>query len=148
MISRPWLKRCAACLSIVRCGTTYERVQYDALPSLAGVKLRKRRLLFMKRRWQGESNSMRVLMISKALVAGTSQRKLEELAKCPGVQLTLVTPAYWRSDDGSKQVLERLYTRGYQMIVTPMMLNGNFHLHFYPHLGKIMRDLRPEIVQI
>ena len=33
---------------------------------------------------------MRVLMISKALVAGTSQRKLEELAKCPGVELTLV----------------------------------------------------------
>jgi glycosyltransferase involved in cell wall biosynthesis len=91
---------------------------------------------------------MRVLMISKALVAGTSQRKLEELAKFPGVELTLVTPAYWRSDDGSKQVLERLYTQGYQMIVTPMMLNGNFHLHFYPHLGKIMRELHPEVVHI
>ena len=91
---------------------------------------------------------MRVLMISKALVAGTSQRKLEELAKCPDVELTLVTPAYWRSDDGSKQVLERLYTQGYQMIVTPMVLNGNFHLHFYPRLGKIMREVRPEVVHI
>ena len=91
---------------------------------------------------------MRILMISKALVAGTSQRKLEELAKCPGVELTLVTPAYWRSDDGSRQELERLYTQGYQMIVTPMMLNGNFHLHFYPHLGKIMREVRPQIVHI
>lgn len=91
---------------------------------------------------------MRVLMISKALVAGTSQRKLEELAKCPGVELTLATPPYWRSDDGSKQVLERLYTRGYRVIVTPMMLNGNFHLHFYPGLGKIMHEVRPEIVHI
>src|SRR5438552_304717 len=91
---------------------------------------------------------MRVLMISKALVAGTSQRKLEELAKCPGVELTLVTPPYWQSDDGSKQVLERLYTQGYQMIVTPMMLNGNFHLHFYPRLGKIMHEVRPEVVHI
>ena len=91
---------------------------------------------------------MHVLMISKALVAGTSQRKLEELAKCPDVELTLVTPAYWRSDDGSKQVLERLYTQGYQMIVTPMVLNGNFHLHFYPRLGKIMREVRPEVVHI
>src|SRR3989441_12641150 len=88
---------------------------------------------------------MRVLMISKALVAGTSQRKLEELAKCPGVELTLVTPPYWQSDDGSKQVLERLYTSGYQMIVTPMRLNGNFHLDYYPRLAKIMRELRPEI---
>ncbi|HLI07550.1 MAG TPA: glycosyltransferase [Ktedonobacteraceae bacterium] len=91
---------------------------------------------------------MRVLMISKALVAGTSQRKLEELAKCPGVELTLVTPPYWQSDDGSKQMLERLYTTGYQMIVTPMKLNGNFHLHYYPELGKIMREAQPEVVHI
>ncbi len=91
---------------------------------------------------------MRVLMISKALVQGTSQRKLEELATCPDVELTLVTPEYWQSDDGSKQVLERLYTTGYRMIVTPLMLNGNFHLHYYPQLGKIMRETRPEVVHI
>lgn len=91
---------------------------------------------------------MRVLMISKALVAGTSQRKLEELAKFPGVELTLVTPEYWRSDDGSKQVLERLYTHGYRMIAVPMALNGNFHLHYYPQLSKIMREVSPEIVHI
>jgi glycosyltransferase involved in cell wall biosynthesis len=91
---------------------------------------------------------MRVLMISKALVAGTSQRKLEELAKFPGVELTLVTPEYWRSDDGSKQVLERLYTFGYRMIVVPMALNGNFHMHYYPQLSKIMREVSPEIVHI
>jgi glycosyltransferase involved in cell wall biosynthesis len=91
---------------------------------------------------------MRVLMISKALVAGTSQRKLEELARCPGVELTLATPPYWQSDDGSKQVLERLYTAGYQMIETPMKLNGNFHLHYYPQLGQIMREVKPEIVHI
>ncbi len=91
---------------------------------------------------------MRVLMISKALVAGTSQRKLEELAKFPGVELTLVTPEYWRSDDGSKQVLERLYTNGYRMIAMPMALNGNFHLHYYPHLSKFMREVSPEIVHI
>lgn len=91
---------------------------------------------------------MRVLMISKALVAGTSQRKLEELAKYPDIDLTLVTPAYWQSDDGSKQVLERLYTSGYRIIVTPLALNGNFHLHFYPKLGQIMREIQPEVVHI
>lgn len=91
---------------------------------------------------------MRVLMISKALVAGTSQRKLEELAKCPGVELTLATPEYWQSDDGSQQMLERLYTDGYQMLVTPLNFNGNFHMHYYPQLGKIMQQIRPEIVHI
>jgi glycosyltransferase involved in cell wall biosynthesis len=87
-------------------------------------------------------------MISKALVAGTSQRKLEEIAKLPDVELTLVTPSYWQSDDGSKQVLERLYTSGYQMIETPIKLNGNFHLHYYPQLKRIMREVQPDIVHI
>jgi glycosyltransferase involved in cell wall biosynthesis len=91
---------------------------------------------------------MRVLMISKALVVGTSQRKLEEIAKLPDVELTVVTPEYWHHDDGSKLVLERLYTTGYNMIVTPMVLNGNYHLHYYPQLGKIMREVRPEVVHI
>src|SRR5436309_14521470 len=91
---------------------------------------------------------MRVLMISKALVAGTSQRKLEEIAKLPEVELTLVTPPYWYHDGGSKQVLERLYTSGYRMIETPMKFNGNFHLHYYPELGRIMREIRPEVLHI
>lgn len=91
---------------------------------------------------------MRVLMLSKALVAGTSQRKLEELAKCPDMELTLVTPPYWQHDNGTRQVLEKLYTTGYEMVVTPMTLNGNYHLHSYPRLGQIMRQVQPEIVHI
>ena len=91
---------------------------------------------------------MRVLMISKALVSGTSQRKLEELAKLPDVELTLVTPEYWQHDNGSKQMLERLYTTGYRMIVTPMNLNGNYHLHYYPQLGRIMREVQPDVVHM
>ncbi|MGH2509898.1 MAG: glycosyltransferase [Ktedonobacteraceae bacterium] len=91
---------------------------------------------------------MRVLMLSKALVSGPAQRKLEELAKCPDVELTLVTPPYWRHDNGTTQTLELLYTSGYRIIVTPMSLNGNYHLHSYPKLSKLMREVRPEIVHI
>lgn len=91
---------------------------------------------------------MRILMLSKALVGGTSQRKLEEIAKCPQVELTLVTPPYWHHDDGSKQMLERLYTDGYRMIVTPMAFNGKYHWHYYPKLGQIMREVQPDIVHI
>jgi glycosyltransferase involved in cell wall biosynthesis len=104
----------------------------------------------MKKFWLEERDkiTMRVLMLSKALVAGTSQRKLEELAKCPGVELTLVTPPYWQHDNGTKQVLEKLYTTGYRMIVTTMARNGNYHLHSYPKLGQIMKEVQPEIVHI
>jgi len=34
------------------------------------------------------------------------------------------------------------------MIVTPMTMNGNFHLHYYPRLGQIMREVQPDIVHI
>jgi glycosyltransferase involved in cell wall biosynthesis len=91
---------------------------------------------------------MRVLMISKALVSGTSQRKLEELAKLPDVELTLATPPYWLHDDGSTQKLERLYTSGYRMLETPMRFNGHYHLHHYPELNKIIREVRPAVIHI
>ena len=52
---------------------------------------------------------MLVLLISEALVAGTMQRKLEERAQCPDVELTLATPAFWQSDDGRKQDLDPLW---------------------------------------
>ena len=95
------------------------------------------------------NDNMRVLMISKTFVASTSQRKLEELAKFHDIELTLLTPTYWQSDDGSKQVLELLYTNGYRMIVTPMAFNGHFHMYYYPQLKKIyQREFNPEILHI
>src|SRR5437588_315997 len=147
-ILRPSSRPCAASSPILHWQSTYARVHYSVLRNSAGARQQQRHSQLTRKHWQGVKNNMRVLMISKALVAGTSQRKLEELAKCPGVELTLITPPYWQSDDGSKLVLERLYTGGYQMIVTPMRLNGNFHLHYYPLLGKIMGDVRPEVVHI
>lgn len=90
---------------------------------------------------------MRVLMISKTFCLSTAQRKLEELAKCPGVDLTLVTPPYWQ-DGGSKQVLEKLYTTGYRMLITPIVLKGHFHTYFYPQLARIMREVRPDLLHI
>src|SRR5579885_885279 len=91
---------------------------------------------------------MRVLMLSKALVSGTSQRKLEELAKFPGMELTLVTPPNWLHDNGKKQTHEKLYPSGYRMIVTRMARKGDCHLHSYPELAKIVREVQPEIVHI
>jgi glycosyltransferase involved in cell wall biosynthesis len=90
---------------------------------------------------------VRVLMVSKALVVGIYQKKLEELARLPGVELTAVVPPYWR-DAAGRLELERRYTTGYNLVVEPMALNGNYHLHLYPRLGKWMRQVRPDLVHI
>lgn len=89
---------------------------------------------------------MRVLMLSKALVVGIYQRKLELIAR-HGVDLLAVVPPSWRDERG-EQPLERVYTDGYQLTVSPVRFNGNFHLHYYPELHRILRDFKPDIVHI
>ncbi|MGC9335378.1 MAG: glycosyl transferase family 1, partial [Anaerolineae bacterium] len=68
---------------------------------------------------------MRVLMVSKACLVGAYQRKLEELAAQPGMELTVVVPPYWR-DEWGRIELERQHTTGYELLVESMALNGHF----------------------
>ena len=56
---------------------------------------------------------MKVLMISKALVVGAYQKKLEEMATCDNLALTVVVPPSWDGTD-----LERVHTEGYGLIVS------------------------------
>jgi len=87
-------------------------------------------------------------MLSKACIVGTYQRKLEELAVCaPEMTLVVATPPSWKDERGVMW-LERAYTRGYRLEVLPLAFNGQFHLHFYPTLGRRLRDVRPDIVHI
>jgi len=90
---------------------------------------------------------MRVLMVSKACVVGTYQRKLEELAALPGIELTLVVPPEWRE---RSRVLryEPMFRRGYQTVVLPMALNGHYHLHFYRGLAAVVREVRPDLIHL
>ena len=88
---------------------------------------------------------MRVLMVSKALVVGMYQRKLEELAALPGVELHAGVPPFWR-EKGHDWTLERSFTAGYSLTVLPMRLNGHYHLHFYPGLGALLDRVKPQIL--
>lgn len=90
---------------------------------------------------------MKVLMLSKACIVGPYQKKLEEMAAIDGVDLTVVVPPAW-NDPHSPTRLEKQHTTGYQMIVTNMAFNGNFHLHFYPKLRGIVRQIRPDVFHI
>jgi len=89
---------------------------------------------------------IRVLMISKAVIVGIYQRKLEHIAAAR-VDLRVVAPPYWKDERGITE-LERAYTRGYHLDVRPMRLNGHFHLHFYAGLRRVMQDFQPHIVHI
>lgn len=88
----------------------------------------------------------RVMMISKALVVGIYQRKLELIA-AQDVDLLAVVPPAWKDERG-KTPLERAYTEGYRLETLPLRFNGSFHLHFYARLRQLMRSFRPHIVHI
>ncbi len=93
------------------------------------------------------SDPLRVLMISKACVVGSYQRKLEEIAAHPGIDLTVVVPPAWKDARGTLR-LERAHTEGYRLLVEPMRFNGSFHLHFYPGLARRIKEIRPHVVHI
>ncbi|MCZ7547268.1 MAG: glycosyltransferase [Anaerolineae bacterium] len=90
---------------------------------------------------------MRVLMISKACLVGAYQRKLEAIAAHDGVELVVVVPPAWRDERGELK-LERAHTAGYRLVVEPVAFGGNFHMHFYPRLGRAFARFRPDVVHI
>lgn len=89
---------------------------------------------------------MRVVILSKANIVGIYQRKLEAIAR-RGVELLAVMPPSWKDERG-EQPLERLYTEGYTLQIIPIRFNGNFHLHYYPGVGRVIRQFRPQIIHI
>ena len=91
---------------------------------------------------------IRVLMVSKACLVGAYQRKLEEIAACPDIDLTVVVPPEWREPGGAIVHLERAHVTGYELLAEPIAFNGNFHLHFYPHLARHFARVRPQVVHI
>jgi len=90
---------------------------------------------------------MRVLMISRPCLVGAYQRKLEEIARFPDVELMVLVPSSWR--EGGRVVrLERTYTTGYELVSEPIVFDGSFHLHFYPRLVRRLRAFAPDVVHI
>jgi glycosyltransferase involved in cell wall biosynthesis len=92
-------------------------------------------------------DGMRVLMISKSCLIGSYQRKLEEMAAQPGVELTVIVPPSWRDSQGTL-TLERVHVKGYRLVVDPIRFNGSYHLHYYPRLRKRLEQFQPQIVHI
>src|SRR5690242_18392313 len=90
---------------------------------------------------------MRVLMISKALVVGAYQRKAEELARLPDMDLTVAVPPYWRQE-GHRVPLERAYTQGYRLVTLPMVFNGHYHVHVYRGLRALVDRAQPDVMHI
>ncbi len=90
--------------------------------------------------------SMRVALVSKAMVVGAYQRKAEEIARL-GVDLTVFVPACWRDRRG-RLAVEPRHTEGYRLRVLPIRWNGSYHLHHYPTLPQELQALQPDLLHM
>ncbi len=88
---------------------------------------------------------MRVVLISKAMVVGAYQRKAEEIARQPGIELTVIVPPFW-NEETRRVNLERAYTSGYELLVEPLLFSGHFHIHLYPRLDRTIARIQPQVV--
>lgn len=90
---------------------------------------------------------MKVLIVSKALVVGEYQKKAQAIAGHEGIEVVAVVPPIWR-DAAFDRRLDRAHIEGYTLIESPIWLNGHFHLFFFPWLGKILDEQKPDILHV
>jgi len=94
---------------------------------------------------------VRVLIVSKILVVAAYRRKLDEIAAQPGVRsLVVVTPPAWQEPGGRRLDFEPAASDGayYELRLAPIRFNGSFHLFYWPGLGRILREVRPDVVHL
>ena len=86
-------------------------------------------------------------MLSKACIVGATSVSWRKWPRAPEMTLGVAAPPSWKDERGVT-ILERAHTRGYRLEALPLAFNGQFHLHFYPTLGRWLRAIRPDIVHI
>ncbi len=89
---------------------------------------------------------MKVLIVSRALLASSYRHKLVELARL-GVDVTAVVPTHWR-EGASTMHLEPGNDAGYRIVETPIRWSGHFHAHYYPQLQSLLHSMQPQIVHL
>src|SRR5437870_3359047 len=93
---------------------------------------------------------MKVLIVSKILVVAAYRHKLDEIAARPEVErLVVVTPPAWHEPGGRTLTLEpSAGTQVYELRIEPIRFNGSYHLFYWPGLGRVLREVRPDLVHL
>jgi glycosyltransferase involved in cell wall biosynthesis len=90
-----------------------------------------------------EENEMKILVIWKALVSRAHHRKINVLTEFKNVEIILIVPTRW-----DKTVLEKEFSSKYKIIPVRVMLSGYNHLHWYPGLEELVKQVQPDIFHI
>ena len=95
---------------------------------------------------------MRVLLISHTCQSATEgQPKAECLSRMPGLDLKVLVPdrwmhyGSWRRPEGPE-----FAAYGYEVggVAWPWMGPAQFYLHWYPGLGRLLQEFRPDVIDL
>ena len=95
---------------------------------------------------------MKVLLIAHSCqVRNEGQQRAQRLGALPGIELRVVTPDRWY-EYGKWRCFEPPVDPTYLMLPEkvrfPWSGPGQWYLHHYPRLGGILRDFRPDIINL
>jgi glycosyltransferase involved in cell wall biosynthesis len=91
---------------------------------------------------------MKIVMLSKALVSGAYQKKLEELARIPDISLVAYVPPLWKEPLIGTIRLERQFTHGYRLDVLPIYANGYHHVYWFAGVQRMLAREQPDVLHI
>ena len=91
---------------------------------------------------------MKVLLVSHTYMVVANQKKLDELAAIPGVQLQVVVPRIWKEEVHSTIVVEPPDNPNYSFYSFPTFLTGHLGKSIYCSLDLTLKKFRPDIIQI
>src|SRR3981081_882467 len=93
---------------------------------------------------------MRILIASKILVVASYRRKLGEIAAPPHGQSPVGRPPPPVPEPGGGPVAREPLTgpQAYDLRVEPIRFNGSYHFFYWPGLGRVLREVRPDLVHL
>ena len=91
---------------------------------------------------------MKLVLLSKALVNDAYRAKCDALAGFDDLDLTVIVPPSWHEIGGWETRVGSDRGGNYRLLVTPLAFNGHHHVHFYPRLARLLRDLSPDVFHI
>ncbi len=95
-----------------------------------------------------DSRCLRVLVVAHNAVGVSNRARAAALARAPGLEVTLLTPAWW-DEEGQRLRVTRPEGDGYAWHVGRTLLTGNATRYIYvSHLFGLVRRLQPDVVDV
>ncbi|MBE7158500.1 MAG: glycosyltransferase family 4 protein [Rhodospirillales bacterium] len=95
---------------------------------------------------------MKVLLIAHACqVSNEGQQRAEQLGRFPDIDLHVITPDRWYEHGAWRTVqvpTTTAYTLQPERVRFPWTGPGQWYLHHYPQLDKVLRKFRPDVIDL